>query len=134
MSSDATIIPGTVTARLSLRIVPDQDLDTIVRSLRDYLQTSFHLLQSTNSLQVSTFKIKRNLNLISSNKINIDHTADWWLGNLDDHWFKWMETAVQEEWGVEPLRIREGGVSLGSKILNCMNSSQRSVHSFGSIS
>lgn len=89
---DATIIPGTVKAQLSLRIVPDQDLDTIVKSLRDYIRTSFNLLQSTNSLQ-----------------INIEHTADWWLGNLDDHWFKWMESAVQEEWGVEPLRIREGG-------------------------
>lgn len=89
---EATIIPGTVTAQLSLRIVPDQDLDTIVRSLRDYIQTSFNVLQSTNSL-----------------KINIDHTADWWLGNLDDHWFKWLESAVQEEWGIEPLCIREGG-------------------------
>jgi di- and tripeptidase len=55
--------------------------------------------------------IKDILNFISSNQINIDHTADWWLGNLDDHWFKWLESAVQEEWGVEPLRIREGGVS-----------------------
>ncbi|KAF8798830.1 Zn-dependent exopeptidase [Phlegmacium glaucopus] len=89
---DATIIPGTVKAQLSLRIVPDQDLDTIVKSLRDFIRTSFNLLQSPNSLQ-----------------INIEHTADWWLGNLDDRWFKWMESAVQEEWGVEPLRIREGG-------------------------
>ena len=41
----------------------------------------------------------------------MNHTADWWLGNLDDHWFKALESAVEEEWGVEPLRIREGGVS-----------------------
>ena len=55
LSSEATIIPGTVTARLSLRIVPDQDLDTIVKSLRDYIQTSFNVLQSTNSLKVNSF-------------------------------------------------------------------------------
>ena len=50
--------------------------------------------------------------LIASNlpKINVEHTADWWLGNLDDHWFESLESAVREEWGEEPLRIREGGV------------------------
>lgn len=41
----------------------------------------------------------------------MDHTADWWLGVLDDPWFKALESAVQQEWGIEPLRIREGGVS-----------------------
>ena len=49
---DATVIPGTVAAQLSLRLVPDQDLDTIVRSLRDYLQRSFEGLQSPNKLVV----------------------------------------------------------------------------------
>lgn len=50
--TDATVIPGTVTAQLSLRLVPDQDLDTIVKSLRDYLQKSFNSLQSPNKLVV----------------------------------------------------------------------------------
>lgn len=45
-----------------------------------------------------------------ANQVTINHTADWWLGDLDDPWFKALETAVREEWGVEPLRIREGGV------------------------
>ncbi|KAF8158262.1 hypothetical protein B0H34DRAFT_657084 [Crassisporium funariophilum] len=89
---NASVIPGTVNAHLSLRIVPDQDLDTIVVSLREHLQKSFLHLQSQNKLQV-----------------NVEHTADWWLGSLDDHWFKALESAVQEEWGVAPLRIREGG-------------------------
>lgn len=43
--------------------------------------------------------------------MTIDHTADWWLGNLDGPWFKALETAVRDEWNVEPLLIREGGVS-----------------------
>lgn len=64
--SDATIIPATVKTQLSLRIVPDQDLDTIVASLRDYLRTSFDLLQSPNSLQVNSFHdIDKNITLIS---------------------------------------------------------------------
>lgn len=89
---NATVIPGTVKAQVSLRIVPDQDLDTIVESLCDYLSASFDQLHSTNALRV-----------------NVEHTADWWLGRLDDPWFKALESAVQEEWGSEPLRIREGG-------------------------
>ncbi|KAL4080831.1 hypothetical protein J3A83DRAFT_4153384 [Scleroderma citrinum] len=88
----STVIPGTVAAEISLRIVPDQDLKTISQSLVSHLQNSFHALRSPNSLFV-----------------RIDHTADWWLGDLEDPWFNALETAVCEEWGVQPLRIREGG-------------------------
>jgi len=89
---NATVIPGKVMSQVSLRIVPDQDLNTIVKSLCDHLQSSFQSFQSPNELKVS-----------------IEHTADWWLGNLDDTWFQALEGAVRDEWGVEPLRIREGG-------------------------
>lgn len=47
----------------------------------------------------------------------MDHTADWWLGDLDDPWFKALENAVYNEWGIEPLRIREGGVGVPAYIL-----------------
>lgn len=40
----------------------------------------------------------------------MEHTADWWLGDLEDSWSQALQTAVADEWGVEPLRIREGGV------------------------
>ena len=50
---DATVIPGTVKAQISLRIVPDQDLDTIVNSLREHLRTAFDSLQTPNNLVVS---------------------------------------------------------------------------------
>ncbi|KAG6372816.1 hypothetical protein JVT61DRAFT_7223 [Boletus reticuloceps] len=87
-----TVIPGMVTTKLSLRIVPDQDLDTISRALVSHLNASFDAFGSPNKLSIT-----------------IDHTADWWLGDLDDPWFKALESAVREEWSVEPLRIREGG-------------------------
>ncbi|KAF8630926.1 hypothetical protein AX17_005283 [Amanita inopinata Kibby_2008] len=89
---NATVIPGSVKSQISLRIVPDQDLDTITKSLCDYLADMFEKLQSPNKLTVK-----------------IQQTADWWLGNLDDPWFKALEAAVAEEWVVSPLRIREGG-------------------------
>lgn len=88
------MIPGSVKGQVSLRIVPDQDLPTIITSLTDYLTTTYKAFNSPNQIQVT-----------------VDHSADWWLGSLDDPWFKALESAVQEEWGEEPLRIREGGVS-----------------------
>ncbi|KAJ7069976.1 hypothetical protein C8F01DRAFT_1246134 [Mycena amicta] len=89
---NATVIPGTIKSQVSIRIVPDQDLDTIAKSLCLHLETSFKALQSPNKL-----------------KLAVKHTADWWLGELDGFWFDALESAVAEEWGIKPLRIREGG-------------------------
>ncbi|KZT09086.1 Zn-dependent exopeptidase [Laetiporus sulphureus 93-53] len=89
---NSTVIPATVKAHVSLRIVPDQDLNTVANALCEHLQWSFEKMHSPNKL-----------------KVRIDRTADWWLGNLDDPWFHALEDAVRDEWGQEPLRIREGG-------------------------
>ncbi|PCH40332.1 glutathione degradosome [Wolfiporia cocos MD-104 SS10] len=89
---NSTVIPATVKAHVSVRVVPDQDLETIASSLREHLQSSFNRMRSPNKLVVS-----------------IDQTADWWLGDLNDPWFHALEKAVRDEWEVEPLRIREGG-------------------------
>ena len=70
----------------------------------DYLTESFTKLRSPNRF-----------------KIEIDNASDWWLGDLDGPWFKALENAVSEEWGVEPLRIREGGVSLLYNSINGMS-------------
>ncbi|KAJ3868519.1 hypothetical protein EV359DRAFT_77599 [Lentinula novae-zelandiae] len=90
--NNPTVIPGTVNSQISLRIVPDQKLDTIASSLCQFLRSSFHDLQSPNEITV-----------------DINNPADWWIGELDDPWFKALESAIHEEWGMEPLRIREGG-------------------------
>lgn len=50
--ADATVIPGVVKSQVSLRIVPDQDLDTIIKALCDHLETSFQRLKSPNKLEV----------------------------------------------------------------------------------
>jgi len=39
----------------------------------------------------------------------MDRTADWWLGALDDDWFRSLEKSVKDEWGVQPLQIRKEG-------------------------
>ncbi|KAI0078214.1 Zn-dependent exopeptidase [Panus rudis PR-1116 ss-1] len=89
---NSTVIPSSVESRVSLRIVPDQSLTQVSTALQDFIRTQFNTFQSSNLLEVS-----------------VSHTADWWLGSLDDPWFTALENAIREEWGVEPLRIREGG-------------------------
>ncbi|KAI0317637.1 Zn-dependent exopeptidase [Amylostereum chailletii] len=89
---NSTVIPATVTAQVSIRIVPDQDLDVVAHSLCQHIQQSFATLGSLHKLSVS-----------------VEHTADWWLGDLEHPWFKALESAVRDEWHVEPMRVREGG-------------------------
>jgi len=89
---NSTVIPSTVKSHVSLRIVPDQKLEAISEGLVEHLKASFARMHSPNKLEVT-----------------INHTANWWLGKLDDPWFHALETAVRDEWGIEPLRIREGG-------------------------
>ncbi|KIJ54859.1 hypothetical protein M422DRAFT_64082 [Sphaerobolus stellatus SS14] len=89
---NATVIPASVKAKVSLRIVPDQDLEEVGKALVNHVEESFAKLGSTNKLSV-----------------RIDRTADWWLGDLESKYFKALEGAVEKEWGTTPLRIREGG-------------------------
>ncbi|KAK7039186.1 hypothetical protein VNI00_010091 [Paramarasmius palmivorus] len=86
---NATVIPGTVKAQVSLRIVPDQDLETIEKSLVQYITDSFQGLNSPNKLDIA-----------------ITHKADWWLGNLDDPWSKALESAIQR---VEQRTLEDKG-------------------------
>ncbi|EJC98016.1 Zn-dependent exopeptidase [Fomitiporia mediterranea MF3/22] len=87
-----TVIPAKVKAKISLRIVPNQHLDTIASLLREHLLSSFEAVKSPNKI-----------------KVNIDNATDWWLGDVEGDWFKALEKAIKDEWGVTPLRIREGG-------------------------
>lgn len=116
---DSTVIPSTVKAQVSVRIVPDQDLHTITESLKDHLRHEFDSFESPNDLKVSylspTFLTP--LEIVPKSYLNfqikIDREADWWLGELDSIWFRSLEQSVKDEWGVQPLHIREGGVCFG---------------------
>jgi di- and tripeptidase len=61
-------------------------------------------------------------------QVSIEHIADWWLGDVEDLWFKALENSIREEWDVEPLRIREGGVS-GIAILTLRSPYLKSIPS-----
>lgn len=90
--TNPTVIPASVTAQVSLRIVPDQSLDAVCASLVQHIRASFDALCSANSI-----------------KVTIEHKADWWLGDLTHPWFLELERAIRDEWGSQPMRVREGG-------------------------
>ena len=59
MQKDPTVIPASVTAQVSLRIVPDQSLDAVCNSLVQHLRTSFDTLCSANSIKVGKVFLAR---------------------------------------------------------------------------
>ncbi|KAM5533124.1 hypothetical protein V8D89_013172 [Ganoderma adspersum] len=108
---NSTVIPSSVRAHVSLRVVPDQALEEIASSIKEHLEAKFKHMRSPNRLKVSEETCGwvgqfRRYHVV---QVSIEHTADWWLGNLDDPWFRALEDAVRDEWAAEPLRIREGG-------------------------
>ncbi|KAJ6256187.1 hypothetical protein Dda_9022 [Drechslerella dactyloides] len=90
--TNATVIPRSASAALSLRIVPDQQLSAVCDSLTSYLYGQFATFNSPNELRVS-----------------IDHASEWWLGDPENKAFRTLARAVEEVWGKRPLFIREGG-------------------------
>lgn len=52
-SSNKTVIPKRVTADISMRLVPDQDLKIIVAGLKKHCQEMFDELKSANKFEVS---------------------------------------------------------------------------------
>ena len=92
-SGGSSIIAHSVEAALSMRIVPDQDVEEISALLRSGVERSFAELHSVNHLEVQVF-----------------NRADWWLGALDAPYMRALSDAVRDEWGATPLHIHEGGV------------------------
>lgn len=89
-SSQGSVIPHKVRAVISMRIVPDQDLEHMVTLFKETLHEMFTESKSANKLSVV-----------------VEHQADWWLGDPENCGFKALERAISEEWGTEPLYIRE---------------------------
>ncbi|CAG8475440.1 4994_t:CDS:10 [Funneliformis caledonium] len=89
---NVTVIPCKAKANVSMRIVPDQDINEIVKSFEDFIKKVFDELKTENKINVS-----------------INNLADWWLGDPENQYFKAAEQAIEQEYGIKPLYIREGG-------------------------
>ena len=83
----------TATATVSMRIVPDQDLEEVCTAFERHMISEFRKLASSNRC-----------------KIKIGHRSDWWLANVEKcKLYQAASDAIQAEWNVKPLLIREGG-------------------------
>ena len=87
-----TVISRKVEANVSMRIVPDQDIEVICKTFEQYLADEFSKMNTKNHLS-----------------IEIGQQANWWLEDRKHTAFEIAAKAVEAEWGVPPLMIREGG-------------------------
>ncbi|KAK6198727.1 Metalloexopeptidase [Scheffersomyces amazonensis] len=87
-----TVIPQIAKATISIRIVPNQDLEKVKQSLIDTLTNAFKNNHSENHLVV-----------------NIFHEAEPWLGDPSNLVYSKLCEKIKLNWGQEPIFIREGG-------------------------
>lgn len=80
---DGSIVSGHASATISFRLVPGQEVDDIVASLKAFLADQFAELESRNSLS-----------------IKIDNKAEPWLGDPSNQIFQTLEEAIIKVWGL----------------------------------
>ncbi|KAI0795573.1 hypothetical protein C8Q75DRAFT_457011 [Abortiporus biennis] len=88
----ATIIPGNVTGRFSIRLVKPQTPDDINKKVTEYLNYEFKKLASKNTLTVTMVT-----------------KGDAWVENRDSPNYAAAIAATEEVWGMTPDETREGG-------------------------
>ncbi|KAI0144365.1 hypothetical protein GGR57DRAFT_507586 [Xylariaceae sp. FL1272] len=99
-SPEGSLISSHASAKVSIRLVPSQQIEDITASLTALLEQEFEDLESVNKLT-----------------IQIDDQAEPWIGYPGSYIFRTLEDAVINAWGPlftegkldRPLYIREGG-------------------------
>ena len=91
-SGGVTVIPHEASVGLSVRLVPDQDIESIKSDLIAYVKDCFAELNSNNHLE-----------------IEILNEAEPWLSDPENSAYAILREEVTKAWGVEPLFVREGG-------------------------
>lgn len=89
---NGTVISQKAEAELSIRIVPTQDLEVVKESFVTYVNECFSKLKTNNFI-----------------KVQIMHEAEPWLGNVNNTAYQILKECLREEWGVDPIFVREGG-------------------------
>ncbi|KAI9878928.1 MAG: hypothetical protein M1830_010112 [Pleopsidium flavum] len=79
---NSTIIPRAARASLSIRLVPNQQMEVVRGALTDFLRDSFQKLESKNVLSIT-----------------INHQAEPWLGDPNNELFRTLEEAIIDVWG-----------------------------------
>ncbi|KAL2161865.1 hypothetical protein VTH06DRAFT_7649 [Thermothelomyces fergusii] len=78
---DGSLISSHATANVSVRLVPGQEVEDVIESLRKYLQEEYAKFESDNTLTIS-----------------IDNKAEPWLGVPGNYIFRTLEEAVMRAW------------------------------------
>lgn len=77
-----SVMPCEASAKVSLRFVPDQDPDELVKKIRSHLEIEFLKRRSRNKLSVACVG-----------------KGDWWLGDPSGKEFQLAARAVRSVWG-----------------------------------
>lgn len=93
---DGSLVSSHASAAISLRLVPNQEVEDIVRLLTEFLEKRFAELDTHNRLSIT-----------------IDNTADAWLGDPENEIFRTLEEAIMEVWG--PIEEGRRGSVPGAK-------------------
>jgi di- and tripeptidase len=93
---DGSLVSSHASAAISLRLVPNQEVEDVAKSLTSFLEDRFAELDTHNRLSIS-----------------IDNVADAWLGDPDNEIFRTLEEAIMEVWG--PIGEGRRGSVPGSK-------------------
>lgn len=112
--SNNTVIPQLAKASVSIRIVPNQELEKIKKLLIKMLHDSFKSLETDNHLLIDIF-----------------HEAEPWLGDPTNLVYKILYDKIRSNWGPQvpdPLFIREGGTIPSVRFLEkCFNASAAQI-------
>ncbi|TVY47861.1 putative di- and tripeptidase [Lachnellula occidentalis] len=79
---DGSLVSSQASAAISLRLVPNQEVEDVITSLTKFLEASFSTLDTHNHLSIA-----------------IDNQADAWLGDPDNEIFQTLEEAIMDVWG-----------------------------------
>lgn len=113
-------------ADLSIRIVPDQDLEEVCRDLKHHLESAFEKMRSSNHLEVSSISPSYSASLNfgsgqshSNSRLYVPQNPSnslakvrfaGWMANRNSVFNTLLSRSVAEEWGgIQPLWVREGG-------------------------
>jgi di- and tripeptidase len=92
---DGSLVSSHASAAISVRLVPNQEVDDVIKSLTTFLNYAFATLDTHNRLSIT-----------------VDNQADAWLGDPDNEIFRTLEEAVMEVWG--PIGEGTGRASVPS--------------------
>ncbi len=91
-SGSKTVVPASVTGKVSMRLVPNQDPKTISEIFIAYVN-----------------KIVKNMNTPNSISVEPIGLGEWWYGDVNNFLFDSAKSAIENYWGKEPNYVRSGG-------------------------